>query len=45
MDEAFGMNPTAVEIVDDAQIGSRKSDGTEAIQLGGGRDKVIVIRW
>jgi hypothetical protein len=45
VDEAFGMNLAEVEIVDDARIGSRKPDGAEAIQLDGGTDKVVVIRW
>jgi hypothetical protein len=45
IDEAFGVNPATVEIVDDARIGSRKPDGTEAVQLDGGTDKVVVIRW
>ena len=45
IDEAFGVNPATVEIVDDARIGSRKPDGTEAVQLDGGTDKVVGIRW
>ncbi|MER9326684.1 sugar phosphorylase [Mesorhizobium sp. M0152] len=45
VDEVFGVNPAGVEVVNNARIGSRKSDGTEAVQLDGGSDKVIVIRW
>ncbi|MER9236826.1 sugar phosphorylase [Mesorhizobium sp. M0622] len=45
IDEAFGVNVVGVEVVDGAKIQSRKPDGTEAVELANGTEKVIVIRW
>jgi hypothetical protein len=45
LEEAFGANIAGVELVESARIESRKADGTEAVDLGNGDDKVLVIRW
>lgn len=45
IDEAFGVNIDSVEFVEKARIGSRKADGTEAIDLNNGNERVLVIRW
>jgi hypothetical protein len=44
-DEAFAANIAGVETVENARIESRKPDGTEAVELANGNDKVVVIRW
>ncbi|ESX71575.1 MULTISPECIES: hypothetical protein [unclassified Mesorhizobium] len=45
IDEAFGVNVAVVESIDDAKIQGRKPEGTEAVELGNGTEKVVVIRW
>lgn len=45
IEEAFGINVAAVEFIENARIESRKPDGREAVELGNGSDKVLVIRW
>ncbi|PAQ10865.1 sugar phosphorylase [Mesorhizobium temperatum] len=45
IDEAFGANIAGIETIDSARIESRKPDGTEAVELANGNDKVVVIRW
>ncbi|MER9944092.1 sugar phosphorylase [Mesorhizobium sp. M0092] len=45
IDEAFGVNVAVVESIDDAKIKGRKPEGTEAVELGNGTEKVVVIRW
>jgi hypothetical protein len=44
-DEAFGVNIAGIETVENARIESRKPDGTEAVELANGNEKVVVIRW
>ena len=45
VDEAFAANIAEVEIVATAKAESRTADGTEAIDLSNGTEKVVVIRW
>jgi hypothetical protein len=45
VDEAFGMNIAAVEVVDNATVESSAPDGTESVQLENGSETVVVIRW
>ena len=45
VDEAASINITAVEVVDDAKVHNRKADGQEAVDLGPGSQKAIVLRF
>jgi hypothetical protein len=45
VDEAFGVNIDSIEYVEKAKVGGRKADGTEAIDLNDGNERVLVIRW
>ncbi|MER8827755.1 sugar phosphorylase [Mesorhizobium sp. M0938] len=44
-DEAFAVNIAGVETVESARVESHKPDGTEAVELANGNEKVVVIRW
>ena len=39
------MNVTSVDIVDDAAVKDKKAEGQEAIDLGGGKQQTIVLRY
>jgi len=45
VDEAFAANVAEVEVVEDAKTQNQKADGTEAVELGNGNQRVVVIRW
>jgi hypothetical protein len=45
VDEAFAAHVAEVEIIEDAKLQSRKAEGIEAIELGNGHQRVVVIRW
>lgn len=45
VDEAFAAHVEAIEIVEDAKAQNRRAEGTEAIELGNGQQRVLVIRW
>ncbi len=45
VDEAAGANVDGVEIVRSAALQSDAADGAEAVELGGGEDTVVVLRW
>ena len=45
LDEAFAMNVASIDLVEDGVARSREADGGEAVQLGGGKEKVVVVRW
>ena len=45
VDQAAAMNITAVDIVEDASVHDKKADGQEAIDLDGGKQKTIVLRY
>ncbi|WP_230530373.1 sugar phosphorylase [Microvirga roseola] len=45
VDEAFAANVAAVEVVENAKAQSKSADGTEAVELGNGGQKAVVIRW
>jgi hypothetical protein len=45
VDEAFAANVAEVEIVDNARPNDDEIDGVEAVELGNGKQKVVVIRW
>ena len=45
VDEAFAANVVEVEIVEDAKAQNRKAEGAEAVELGNGSQRVVVIRW
>ena len=45
VDEAFATHVAEVEIVPDAKEQRRKTQGMEAVELGNGKQTVVVIRW
>ncbi|HVW93784.1 MAG TPA: sugar phosphorylase [Devosia sp.] len=45
LEEAFAANVAAVETVRDARIDRLDADGTETVELGGGNEVAVVIRW
>ena len=45
IDEAFGSEIAEVEILDNARQRSPEAADMEAIELGNGREKAVVIRW
>jgi hypothetical protein len=45
VDEAFAAYVEEIEIVADAKARNRKAEGTEAVELGNGNQRVVVIRW
>ncbi len=45
VDQAAAMNVTSVDIVEDATIKDKKADGQEAIDLDGGKQQTIVLRY
>ena len=45
VDEAAAMNIRDVEIIDDAAVRDRKAEGKEAIDLDGGKQKAVVLRY
>jgi len=45
VDEAFAANVAEVEIIETAKTKSRSADGTEAVDLSNGNEKIVVIRW
>ncbi len=45
VDEAAAMNIREVEIVDEASVLDRKAEGQEAIDLDGGKQKAVVLRY
>lgn len=45
VDEAFAAHVAEVEIIPDAKEQNRKAEGTEAVELGNGKQTVVVIRW
>ena len=45
VDEAFAAHVAEIEIIEDAKPQNRKAEGTEAVELGNGKQRVVVIRW
>lgn len=45
VDEAFAANVANVEVVENAKAQSKNADGSEAVELANGNQKVVVIRW
>lgn len=45
VDEAFAAHVEEIEIVEDARADDNKAEGTEAVELGNGKQTVLVIRW
>jgi hypothetical protein len=45
VDEAFAAHVAEVEIIEDAKPQNRKAEGIEAVELGNGKERVVVIRW
>ncbi|MBB3017053.1 hypothetical protein FHR70_000093 [Microvirga lupini] len=45
VDEAFAAHVAEIEIVVDAKPQNRKAEGIEAVELGNGKERVVVIRW
>jgi hypothetical protein len=45
VDEAFAANVADVEVVENARANNNQADGVEAVELGNGDQKVVVIRW
>lgn len=45
VDEAFAAHVAELEVIEDAKQQNAKAEGTEAVELGNGRETVVVIRW
>ncbi len=45
VDEAAAMNIKEIEVVDDSTVRDRKAEGQEAIDLDGGKQKTVVLRY
>jgi hypothetical protein len=45
VDEAFASNIASVETVENARLDGRAEEGTEAVELGQGKEKAVVLRW
>ena len=45
VDEAAAINIREIEIVDEAAVRDRKAEGQEAIDLDGGKQKAVVLRY
>ena len=45
IDEAAAINIREVEIVEDAAVRDRKAEGKEAIDLDGGKQTTVVLRY
>ena len=45
VDEVAAMNVTTVDVIDDANVRDRKAEGQEAVDLSGGSQKAIVLRF
>jgi uncharacterized small protein (DUF1192 family) len=45
VDEVAAMNIREIEIVEGAEVRDRKAEGREAIELDGGKQKAIVLRY
>ncbi len=45
IDEAAAMHVTAVEIVDHAKVTDSKADAQEAVDLTGGKQKTVILRF
>jgi hypothetical protein len=45
VDEAFAAHVAEIEIVENAKAQNSKAEGIEAVELGNGGQKVVVIRW
>ncbi|MGO4388423.1 sugar phosphorylase [Microvirga sp. 2YAF29] len=45
VDEVFATHVAEVDIVSDAKEQNRKAESMEAVELGNGKQTVIVIRW
>ena len=45
VDEVASINITAVDVVDDAKVVNPKADGQEAVEIGSGSQKAVVLRY
>lgn len=45
VDEAAAMNVKEVEVVEDSAVRDRKAEGKEAIDLDGGKQTTLVLRY
>ncbi len=45
VDEAAAMNVKEIEVVEDASVHDRKAEGKEAIDLDGGKQTTLVLRY
>ncbi|KLK91980.1 sugar phosphorylase [Microvirga vignae] len=45
VDEAFASHVEEFEIVENAKLQNKKSESSEAVELGNGNQTVVVIRW
>jgi hypothetical protein len=45
VDEAFAAHVAEIEIIEDAKSQNPKAEGIEAVELGNGKERVVVIRW
>lgn len=45
LDEAFAASVAQLEVVEDAKAGRSDAEAMEAVELGHGKDRVVVLRW
>lgn len=45
VDEAAAMHVTAVDIVDSAKVMPAKAEAQEAVDLTGGKEKAVILRY
>jgi len=45
VDEASAMNVSGLEVVHDAKLQGSEADGMESVELGGGDETVLLVRW
>ena len=45
VDEAAAMNIREIEVVEDATVQDRRAEGKEAIDLDGGKQTTVVLRY
>ena len=45
VDEFAAINVTTIDIVDDAKVLNPKADGQEAVEIGSGSQKAVVLRY
>jgi hypothetical protein len=45
LDERFASNIAEIEVIDNASVQSQQANGAEVIDLEGGKERAVIIRW